>query len=531
MKRFYLYVFFIALCAASIFAHVAVNILWKELRLFFEPLHSAVEAMGAIAAVIMAIFLFQRRKEEYGGKFFMVAMGFLGMGILDGFHAVARFGEGFVLLHSLATFVGGFWFALTWLEGLASDKDMDWKWVAPWIVVAGSIVVGLLGIFATESLAAMIQEGKFTATAIALNFMGGVLFVAASVRFLVDFHYSGKFVAYFLACLAILFGMAGINFQYSAPWNIEWWFWHMQRLLAYVVVLGWVIYEYQYVVVEIKAKKEIEAINRELRKEIVERTRAEAEIRKLNEELDVKVQEKTEQLLAVQEELVRKEKLAVLGQVAGSVGHELRNPLGVISNAVYFLQTVLSGADETIREYLNLIKDEVADSERIVSDLLDAVRTKPPHPETAGVQKLLEKTLGKCAIPSSVKVRLDIPATLPLLRVDPQQIQQVFRNLISNGVEAMPEGGALEISAIENRQDGTVTVSVRDCGSGITPEALPKLFQPLFTTKTHGIGLGLVVVKNLTQANGGTVKAESEAGKGTVFTITLPAAHETGVLR
>jgi signal transduction histidine kinase len=228
-----------------------------------------------------------------------------------------------------------------------------------------------------------------------------------------------------------------------------------------------------------------------------------------------------------QDELVRNEKLAVLGQIAGSVGHELRNPLYVMSNAVFFLQTVLVDADETTQEYLNIIKEEIAGSDRIVSDLLDSVRTKPPRPEMVDVRELLEKTLGKCAVPSTVTVTLEVPETVAPLLVDPQQIHQVFRNLISNAVDAMSEGGALEISAVENGQDKTVTVSVRDNGAGIAPEVMEKLFQPLFTTKARGIGLGLVVVKNLTQANGGRVNVEGEVGKGTVFSITLPAASSS----
>lgn len=228
-------------------------------------------------------------------------------------------------------------------------------------------------------------------------------------------------------------------------------------------------------------------------------------------------------LREAQEELVRKEKLAVLGQVAGSVGHELRNPLGVMNNAVYFLQTVLTDADEITREYLNIIKDEIAGAERIVSDLLDSVRTKPPHPVIAGVAELIGQTLGKLTIPSCITVKLDIPATLSPLRVDPLQVHQVFRNLISNGVEAMPEGGTLEIRAVENKPEETITVSVRDSGSGMTPKQLGKLFQPLFTTKARGIGLGLVVVKNLTEANGGNVEVQSEVGKGSTFFVTLPS--------
>jgi signal transduction histidine kinase len=113
---------------------------------------------------------------------------------------------------------------------------------------------------------------------------------------------------------------------------------------------------------------------------------------------------------------------------------------------------------------------------------------------------------------------------LPLLWVDAMQMDQLFDNLVGNGVEAMPEGGVLEIRAVENKPDGTVTVSVRDSGIGMTPEQMGKLFQPLYTTKARGIGLGLVVVKNLAEANGGRVEVQSEAGKGSVFFVTLPAA-------
>jgi signal transduction histidine kinase len=239
-------------------------------------------------------------------------------------------------------------------------------------------------------------------------------------------------------------------------------------------------------------------------------------------ELEQKVRERTQQLLAVQDELVRTEKLALLGKVADTVGHELRNPLGVINNAVYFLQAVLVDADDTTREYLGIIKDETADAERIVSDLLDAVRTKPPRPESVAVAALIGKALDKCNVPPSVTVRLDIPETLSAIRVDPAQMHQVLWNLITNGVEAMPDGGALEIRAAEDRAAKTVTVSIQDSGSGITPEHRAKLFQPMFTTKARRVGLGLVVVKNLTQANGGSVGVESEPGRGSTFSISLP---------
>ncbi|MCL7488372.1 MAG: ATP-binding protein [Desulfobulbaceae bacterium] len=257
-----------------------------------------------------------------------------------------------------------------------------------------------------------------------------------------------------------------------------------------------------------------------LRSHISALDQAEKSLRQQHEEL----KEKNRQLLAAQDELVRREKLALLGRVADTMGHELRNPLGVMNNAVYFLQAVLSEADETTREYLGIIKEEIADAERIISDLQDAVRTKPPRPDEIDMAEVIGQTLRKYDIPASITVKLDIPKTLSALRADPVHMHQVFRNLISNAVEAMPEGGTLDIRADETRH--ALRISIRDSGAGMTPEQQTRLFEPLFTTKARHIGLGLAVVKNLTRANSGSVEAESVPGRGSTFTVVLPSGSD-----
>ncbi|MDD2853036.1 MAG: ATP-binding protein [Desulfuromonadaceae bacterium] len=274
--------------------------------------------------------------------------------------------------------------------------------------------------------------------------------------------------------------------------------------------------------------------------DITERKLAEGKILQLNKSLN----EKIRQLLDAQEELVRKEKLAILGQLSGSVGHELRNPLGVISNAVYFLKIVLSEADETTRDYLEIIKHEIDTSLQIITDLLDFARTKTPQTKCVTVRQLLEEILGKSVVPDNVNLQTDLPDRLPLLRIDPLQMGQVFQNLITNAFQAMPDGGSLCIAArlVDNagralrgspvasdhtgsflQETGdSIEISVTDTGEGVSPESMNKLFQPLFTTKPRGIGLGMVVCKNLTEANGGRIEVESQLGKGTTFSVILP---------
>ncbi|HEX8960335.1 MAG TPA: CHASE domain-containing protein [Geobacteraceae bacterium] len=247
------------------------------------------------------------------------------------------------------------------------------------------------------------------------------------------------------------------------------------------------------------------------------------DVRRMNEELEQKAQERTVELLEAQEELVRREKLAILGQLSGSVSHELRNPLGVMSNAVYFLKTVLADADETTREYLDILKKEIDNSQRIIGDLLDFTRTRQPLTTAVTPRELVDASLGRCAMPKSITPRTEVPDNLPQLMVDPQQMEQVLQNLIANAVQAMPEGGSLSIGA---RADGDyVEISVADTGAGISPENMKKLFQPLFTTKARGIGLGLVVCRNLATANGGRIEVESRPGGGTTFTLVSPAGR------
>ena len=273
--------------------------------------------------------------------------------------------------------------------------------------------------------------------------------------------------------------------------------------------------------------------------DITESRQAEETLQTYSSRLAADVIERTRELQEAQEQLVRHEKLAVLGQLAGGVGHELRNPLGVISNSVYYLKTVQPEANEKIKKHLDLIEQEMHNAARIVSDLLDYAREISTDPQPVSIRELLEQTLSRFPVPDSIQVSLKIPGNLPQVYADPLHVQQILGNLITNAWQAisMPSlntktgpvtlenGGKLTISAHKRRQ--MVAIAVKDNGTGITPENMEKLFEPLFSTKVTGIGLGLAVSKKLAEANGGRIEVTSEAGKGSTFTLYLPVVESS----
>jgi signal transduction histidine kinase len=259
---------------------------------------------------------------------------------------------------------------------------------------------------------------------------------------------------------------------------------------------------------------------------ITERKQIEEKIHQLNLDLEQRVEERTRELRDAQEQLVRHEKLAVLGQMASSVGHELRNPLAVITSAIYYLKMVQPDADAKIKEYLGVIDQEVRTSEKIITDLLDFSRIKSVDREAVSVFDLVRQTFERFPVPASVAVTIDIPTDLPRAYVDTRQMIQVLGNLTVNACQAMTGPSAVskggQLSLYSRLQNDMINIEVKDTGVGISPENMKKLFEPLFTTKAKGIGLGLAVSRKLIEANGGRIEVESEAGKGSSFSVFLP---------
>jgi PAS domain S-box-containing protein len=259
--------------------------------------------------------------------------------------------------------------------------------------------------------------------------------------------------------------------------------------------------------------------------DITERKQMQQKIEEYSQQLEVLVEKRTRQLKEAQEQLIKSERLAAIGQVAAMVGHDIRNPLTGISSATYYLKTKLSQKMDTkSKEMLELIEKDIQYANKIIADLVEYSREMKLELTETTPKSIMKNALFLVKIPENVQIA-DLTQNKPKAKLDVDKMERVFSNLIKNAVDAMPEGGKIAISSKES--DGNVEIMFVDNGIGMTKEVLERIWTPFFTTKARGMGLGLPICKRIVEAHGGNISAESVVGKGSMFTVTLPIELKT----
>jgi signal transduction histidine kinase len=237
--------------------------------------------------------------------------------------------------------------------------------------------------------------------------------------------------------------------------------------------------------------------------------------------LEERVEDRTKELQRTQAQLMKSERLAAIGELAGMVGHDLRNPLTGIAGAAYYLKARLrSKGDRRVLEMLSLIEDNIKCSDKIIGDLLEYSREIRLDVSEASSKSLVQEALSSAQVPRNVRV-MNRTGEKTRLRVDKEKIRRVFVNIIRNAFDAMPKGGTLTIESED--LGNSVAFSFSDTGFGMSSETLAKVWSPLFTTKARGMGFGLPICRRLVEAHGGNIRVASRIGEGTTFSVTLPA--------
>ncbi len=256
--------------------------------------------------------------------------------------------------------------------------------------------------------------------------------------------------------------------------------------------------------------------------------RADAEIRSLNRDLERRVDERTRELEAAQDELLRKERLSTLGQLTATVAHELRNPLSAIRNTLFTLKDSLSRTELDFDRPLGRMERSIARCDGIISDLLDYARIRELRCRVVIGDQWLDEMLAEHPMPAGIARIQQFGASGCRVNIDGDRMRQVVINLLDNAVQAMmpdaqPRADGRILVATRLAQNG-YELAIEDNGPGIPADILPKVFEPLFSTKSFGTGLGLPTVKQIVEQHGGNIGIQSEAGRGTRVTVILPSA-------
>ena len=228
----------------------------------------------------------------------------------------------------------------------------------------------------------------------------------------------------------------------------------------------------------------------------------------------------------MEEKIAKQEKLALLGLLVGGIGHELRNPLGSIKNAAYFLKMAIDDKDPEVKETLVILEKEVDASEKIINNLISFTRSKPLIKMKVNINEIIKTALTRVKVPDTIKIETRLSAKLPPVFADSNQLIQVFINIINNGIQAIEKEGELIIKT-SKKDSESILIEISDTGIGMSKEVQKRLFEPLYTTKAKGIGLGLVLSKTILEKHNGKIDVTSEVGKGSTVTIDLPIGLST----
>lgn len=258
---------------------------------------------------------------------------------------------------------------------------------------------------------------------------------------------------------------------------------------------------------EVQRRRDAEASAREAQSRLLEQERRET-------------QRVEAELGRVRDRLVRQTRLSTIGQIAASIAHELRNPLAVIQNARFFLSRRTKEADPKWAEYLGIIEQEVNAADCIIVDLLEITRAKEPSKQEVDLVELARSAFDRVIGAEGVRIEVRVPKEPFLIHADPSQLRQVLSNLITNSVQAMDGPGTIVLGARDCR--GQALITLEDDGPGIPPDLIDRVFEPLFTTRAKGTGLGLPICRQIVERHGGSIEVDAADGSGARFTIRLP---------
>lgn len=447
--------------------------------------HALVEGFCALVSLVVFYVLHQEFISTGTCRLRMMAFAFLALGIVDAFHALSPPHSGlFVWFRGSAAFFGAALLALSLRQdgsrltvSMFTRRNAN-KHAA--LVASVAVLFSLLSILFKEHLPAMIRGEHFSTAALIIKVVAGLLYFWVGRAFLQFYCRSRENILFVLAVAMLLLAESQLLAFFSDPWDVTWWIWHWIRTAVFIGILLGIVHEFV---------------------------------------------ESARDLQASQRDLIESEKLASLGEMAASMAHEIRNPLGTLTSSVGLLKDDrLLGGERS--ELIEIVEKEVNRLNHIVSDTLAFAHSRADRMRMLDIEPVVVEAIKLLAASHpGIAVEMQFAPDLPLIRADEIQVQRIVWNIFENAAAAMQERGELRIAV---RHEGDrIEISFQDSGPGIPTEIRGQLFKPFFSTKEVGTGLGLSIVQRMVLDHGGYVDIDNRDGTGACVRVQLPVAQRT----
>jgi signal transduction histidine kinase len=536
-NKLLLFTFFVFISVASVSASRPIidQFLGSGKIFWVSPSnHTLFEAFCGLIAVIVGLILSWEYLVSGKRNILFLVYALFSMGIFDFFHAFSDYCHNlFVWFHSSGAFWGSLlMFSSTFFinDEIAGNKSRIWT--RRFHVALG---IGLVLLYAVLSMKfyyvipdvlrmklshhtpITLAKGHFSNFIYIFNFSACIFFLFSGLVFIKGFLKSNDVIYLIFGLTALLLFESEISFTFSQLWDFMWWYWHFIKVIVFSGLLLGLAYGFARSFYNLdKSKTALSVLIKEVEQKNVEIMTAYARLKE------------------TQRYLSESEKLASIGRIAASMAHEIRNPLGAITNSLEALKTY-STTDAEDSELFEILNKEIDRLNKLVEDFLTYSRPSRLNVEKTDIRQLIGETLKVFKMSEKtegITIREISPSRVPLLQLDNDKIKQVLLNIFFNALQAMPPGkGTLSIQTRYKDAESEVEVNIADTGSGMADDVLPRVFEPFFSTKDAGMGLGLNIAHKIIREHGGYISIVSKVNQGTQVQLNLPVLPDEANLR
>lgn len=486
--------------------------------------HSFLEAFYALISDIIGFILLWEFLSSGKLKSLFLTLAFFSMGVMDFFHAFSNYCHNmFVWFHSSGAFIGSLFLFLT---AFTIGKDtIIYSPLKRKLYIFGGIalVIGfalvsirfyyiipdVLVTSFPHHIPVTIVKGHFSFVIYLINFFSGFFFLVSGILFMIGFLKSKDVIYQIFATATLLLSGSEISFVFSKLWDPIWWYWHFIKVLIATGLLFGFVYGFIQTFHFLNNSKTILS-------ELLDQVK----------EKNIELMDAYKRLKETQKCLKESEKLASMGRMAATLAHEIKNPLGAIKNSLEIVKRFGSLNPEDA-ELVYIVENELERLNKLTEDFLTFARPFNLKKSKENIHIVIEDVLSLLhldgRIDSGIEVVRCFTPDMPHILIDRDYIKQALLNIFINALDAMPNGGRLTITTAFKPLEDEIELIVEDSGMGMSRETAIRIFEPFFSTKDEGLGLGLNIVQKIIQEHGGYITISSELGKGTRIIINLPA--------